>query len=224
MFQMPADRVAVGLVGGTGASRQLDVVPRHGLRATLRLKHTLPSPLILDAAKQIALEVAFTNSGGRVWPALGDEVGRFELKLANRWLDDAGNVAVAHDGRTLLPHDVEPNMALTLPLLVTTPSEPGTYSLEIAIVQDGVDDQWHAGEGCEAGPVEVVAPVPAASRPQIQMFALSRPCVLDALSESGAEVIDVRRDEAAGPHFRSYTYCATKSEINDSTSAARAGT
>ena len=208
IFQIPADRIALDVDAGGSTSRLLEELTPDALRAKLRLAPEPSSPLALEAGDQVPLHVIVTNASGRTWPALGDDVGRFEIKLANRWLGQDGDVAVVEDGRTLLPHDIQPGAELTLPLLVTTPGDPGPYVLEIAIVQDGFE--WPASEGGLTAAVEVFPPTPAGAEPKIQMFSLARPRVLGLLEDSGATLIELRREELAGPHFTSFTYCVTK--------------
>jgi SAM-dependent methyltransferase len=208
IFQLPADRIAVDFDAAGTTSRLQEKVPPGALEARLQLTPEPAPQWVLEAGDQVPLYVSVTNEGGRAWQARGDGVGRFEIKLANRWLGRDGEVAVAEDGRTLLPHDVWPGSELTLPLLVTTPSDPGSYLLEIAIVQDGCE--WRDGHGRMTAVVDVVPAASAGGEPKILMFSLARPRVLELLEESGATLIEMRRDELAGPHFTSFTYCATK--------------
>jgi hypothetical protein len=56
------------------------------------------------------------------------------------------NVAVVNDdGRSGLLYDLNPGEEIEIPLTVTAPERPGTYVLEIDMVQEGVS--WFALKG-----------------------------------------------------------------------------
>jgi FkbM family methyltransferase len=87
----------------------------------------------------ISLRVVITNSSDFVIPSLPDENGDRQVCISYHWILEGGGEAVVWDGvRTSLPSDVEPGGACVVDVLIDAPEEPGTYKLEMLLVQEGV--------------------------------------------------------------------------------------
>jgi hypothetical protein len=73
--------------------------------------------------------------------------GRFQIKVANHWLTEAGAMFQRDDGRCPLPHDMPPASRVDVMLGVTAPRADGVYSLELDLVQENVC--WFGERGSE---------------------------------------------------------------------------
>jgi hypothetical protein len=67
------------------------------------------------------------------------------VKLATRWRDNTGTVLSDQVQVKHLPCDVEPGDTVGLSVEATAPAEPGEYSLEFDLMQEGVG--WFADHG-----------------------------------------------------------------------------
>jgi hypothetical protein len=96
-----------------------------------------PAPMRAGERREMAFEVR--NLGGAAWPARGDEQGRYQVNIGDRWLE-AGTERVVNDldARTALAADLPPAASVTLTLAVTAPPAPGDYVLEIDMVHEGL--------------------------------------------------------------------------------------
>lgn len=87
------------------------------------------------------LSVVLTNTGVKPWPAAGTN----PVRLSYHWRDASGRV-VAWDGqRGMLPRDTAPGTTATVSLPVMPPSVPGSYFLELDLVQEGL--MWFSDDG-----------------------------------------------------------------------------
>jgi hypothetical protein len=115
----------------------------------------------LNVGRQATVRIKVRNIGDSVWPAVGQDDGRYQVRLGNHWLDANNLLVVLDDGRTALPHDLEPGREIELPLTITAPDRPGEYILEIDMVQEYI--AWFEEAGSETLRINVsviVEPVP----------------------------------------------------------------
>jgi hypothetical protein len=75
------------------------------------------------------------------------------IALANRWLDDSGKVRKHLDGRALLLEALEPGASITLELAARAPAEPGRWTMELDLVDEGVI--WFREHGATPSRVSV---------------------------------------------------------------------
>jgi hypothetical protein len=94
---------------------------------------------------RIAVPVTLRNIGNRVWPASA-------VFVAYHWLRD-GRLILWDGERTSLPRDLEPGGRVSMSVRVTTPEGPGSYVLQITLVQELVT--WFENKGADT----VVRPV-----------------------------------------------------------------
>lgn len=95
----------------------------------------LDDDLRLVSGEWRTFDVEVHNGGGAPWPGGMDALP--QIRLAYRWLDDAG--APAGEGaRTGLPAPLEPGARAVVPLQVLGPSPPGARAIEISLVHEGV--------------------------------------------------------------------------------------
>jgi SAM-dependent methyltransferase len=90
------------------------------------------------AGELLMVEVAVENLSPHPWPATGSADGRFQVQLANRWLDARGAIVVQDDGRSALETDLQPGAEARLEHFCGAPAAGGDYALELDMVQEGV--------------------------------------------------------------------------------------
>jgi FkbM family methyltransferase len=137
----------------------------------------------LFAGTTAYLEVLARNRGDEHWPAAHECAPA--IRLAYRWLDEAGDPVVAEGVRTAFEERVEPGAETRVMATVLAPEEPGRYVLELDLVHEFV--RWfgspvRATIGVEAlaapsGAPDDLGPPLARPRPA----ALIRPFGLDGL-------------------------------------------
>jgi len=92
-------------------------------------------PASLPAGSTATLSLTVKNMSAVSWPA---NDGAYKINLGNHWIDSNGNVFILDDGRTSLPFELKPGGEVELPLAIKAPIAPGTYILEIDLVQERV--------------------------------------------------------------------------------------
>ncbi len=138
----------------------LSVPPDYFYQAQLAL---LNAPMAFEPGKMERARVSVTNQSPCRWEATANEPdGRGSVRLSYRWYDGAGKVIAGDGERTTLPRDLEPQESLSVDMRVFAPFEPGTYTLEIALVQEGI--AWFTEKG-GAGIRSSVRVVPAGTHP-----------------------------------------------------------
>jgi hypothetical protein len=70
---------------------------------------------------------------------------KFYLAAGNRWLNADGSLLTNMDGRYGIPANLAPGEEVEVPLGITAPKDPGEYTLEIDVVQEGV--AWFSEKG-----------------------------------------------------------------------------
>ena len=190
----------------------------------------------LPPSARVTLEVSVHNVSSAKW--------RYEpqqpIMLGNHWLDDAGQMIRMDDGRTQVPNALRPGEKVNLTLEVRTPPEPGSYLLELDLVEEGV--AWFKEKGARTLklPVEIVSepvdpavstsgakdlPAPAPSAPGalpeesfegFSMHCIPRHEVVDLLYRHGMRLEFIAPSAAGGPGYQSYTYFARNVEAPQS--------
>ena len=94
-------------------------------------------PDVAGTKVTIAVPVTVRNIGNRVWPASA-------VFVAYHWFR-GGRVARWDGERTTLPRNLEPGGRVAMSVRVTTPEEPGSYVLQITLVQEQV--AWFETKG-----------------------------------------------------------------------------
>jgi hypothetical protein len=106
-------------------------MPAEAYRARLEI---VDPDLRFDALEGRTLLVAVENRGTESWPG-GDHLP--SVRLSYRWLNADGSVAVPEGLRSALPGPVGPGERTGALLSVVAPP-PGTYVLEVDLVEEGV--------------------------------------------------------------------------------------
>ncbi|MFQ5665233.1 MAG: hypothetical protein ACE5I7_02260 [Candidatus Binatia bacterium] len=98
------------------------------------------------------LTVRVTNRSDVAWPAFSD-YGYLQCKLAYRWWSGARMLAVA--GGIALPRNLAPGESARIRARVQMPAEPGSYELELMLVQVLDVDKGASGGTTLRLPVEI---------------------------------------------------------------------
>ena len=143
VFQLPSRRSHEQAADATHtpASRRL---PPDAYQARLIVE---PNTRVMRAGELSAVSVLVENRSPHAWPAAHDGWGRFQINLANHWLDEDGELLQRDDGRCPLPHDLAPGSRVELTMSVTAPLFDGAYLLEFDLVQEDV--AWFSQRGSE---------------------------------------------------------------------------
>jgi SAM-dependent methyltransferase len=107
------------------------------------------------AARMVPLWI--TNKGSQTWPASGKD-GWWMVTVAKRWLDENGERLAIDDGRTHLREDVSPGKSTLVVVEVRAPSEPGSYRVELDLVQEGA--AWFSDRGSPTAAIDVTVRKP----------------------------------------------------------------
>jgi hypothetical protein len=114
----------------------LQPLTRQGLSGALAVEGELP--LRYRAGRLERLSVRLTNTGNAVWPAFSD-FGHLDCRVICVWKrgdDTVGDGTVGDGSQTLrLPRNLGPGESLQIAGLVNTPGRPGTYELDLTLVQ-----------------------------------------------------------------------------------------
>jgi GT2 family glycosyltransferase len=99
----------------------------------------LSVPTVLEAGKAGAATVAITNVSQSKWEAATKEPdSRGSVRLSYHWYSDAGKIVQWEGEPTNLPHDLGPSDSATVEMRIFAPFQPGTYDLEVTLVDEGV--------------------------------------------------------------------------------------
>ena len=223
LFQLPAARLSEDVISAHYA------LPETGYNAALDIS---AFPAHIQAAAGSTAVVGLTNRSPGVWPH--DIPAGRHICVANHWLHEDGTVAVPDDGRALLPRGLAPGDSVEVPLTVHAPAVPGTYLLEVDLVQERVC--WFAERGSQTARARVAVtaatlplqtlppgapgPVPVLSSsiferlrqrfrrgtPSFEMHVVARETVEHTIAARGGMLLHAVDDNAAGERWVSYTY------------------
>lgn len=128
-------------------SRTPGPLPDRGFRAQLTVSD---APLKLRAGEKATITLKIKNTSDVVWWQRGGETNdrpdnKFYIAIGNRWLDKDGKRTKDTEGHNGIPKDLKPGDEIDAPLLITAPKEPGEYTIELDMVQEGVS--WFGEKG-----------------------------------------------------------------------------
>jgi len=118
---------------------------------SFRAQITLPDPpLKLRTGQKETITVKVKNTSDVVWWQRGGETNdrsdnKFYIAVGNHWLDKDGKRTMDLEGHNGIPKDLRPGEETDVTLLITAPNEPGEYTLELDMVQEGVS--WFGDQG-----------------------------------------------------------------------------
>jgi SAM-dependent methyltransferase len=189
--------------------------------------------------------IAVTVQNGS--PVLWQYEPRQPIMLGNHWCDETGRIIRLDDGRAMVPNRLAPGEKVDLALDIRTPPAPGSYALELDLVQEGV--AWFKDKGAQTLqlPVEILGqlagapvspndadlrsaenlqdePVPAKEAFEgFSMHCIPRHEVVALLYQHGMRLEFIEASDKGGPGYQSYFYFAravTRPVAVNSTSVA----
>jgi SAM-dependent methyltransferase len=204
VFQLPGEKVAIP----RPRTRSSERLPRRACRAVI----DTPAALRCAPAATLPLRIMVRNAGNGTWPAMGEDDGRYAIRLGNHWRSRFGWMLRRDDQRTELAHDLAPGESLEIGINPVAPAKPGVYVLEFDMVQELV--RWFAQAGSHRARTRVhvdqtLAPGEVQGvLPQIEMYGIPRPEVEALIVECGGVLMAVDDNDAPGPGWTSYRYIA----------------
>jgi len=196
---------------------------------------TLQDSSISTASSQTTVRVKVKNISDVTWPSFKESDGKYDINLANHWLNESGKIIVNDDGREALPKILKPMEEVELLLTVTMPQDAGNYILELDLVHENVTWFQYKGSKTVKIPVQVQgkAQVKSISRkilnfyqritgvdvqkgnspffvPSMEMYGIKKDIVLELINNTGGKVVDVQPDFSTGQGWLSFLYCVTK--------------
>jgi GT2 family glycosyltransferase len=100
----------------------------------------LSGPAVLEAGETGIGRVVITNLSEHRWEAAKNGANpQGSVRLSYHWYDHFGGILRWGGERADLPHDVGPQDSVTVDMRVLAPFDPGTYTLEITLVREGID-------------------------------------------------------------------------------------
>lgn len=116
------------------------------------------APAILNPGSHGFITVAVRNVSPLPWLS--------PLALGNHWRDQNRQLIRHDDGRTELPQLASGELAV-VNLAISAPDVPGSYDLELDLVQEGVRWFVEAGSALWSVPIRVDAKLPEGSQPRV---------------------------------------------------------
>lgn len=197
-----------------------------------RAQITLAEPLTTaEPGKQAVIQVKVKNVSDTIWPSFVESDEKYDIVLANHWLNESEEVIEHDDGREALPKTLLPMEEVEIPLTISIPTEPGNYVLELDLVHEHV--AWFAWRGSETLKVYVQVKhtkndvwdlsfsgsnpdvSPSSNQnfiPKMEMYGVKKNEILEYIANCGGKVLDVQPDLSAGQGWLSFLYCVTKIE------------
>lgn len=119
-------------------------VPPHSIEANVR-KEPLSefradivcedSAPVMVAGETKSFRFLIKNISTAEWPCVGDANNNYSVRLQSRWIGPDSDKVTRDEVEQRLPYDVEPGDTVGLTLSIRAPSEPGSYYLEVDLVQ-----------------------------------------------------------------------------------------
>jgi hypothetical protein len=142
--------VALGILGGCQANKtsQVEVAALHEGDALESYSQEITSPthdFQVKAGGDYMLKITTKNTGTQPWFGRATKA---PVDASYRWLDGKGTILPIEGNRALLTRSVvNAGESDQLELKVTAPATPGTYTLWVSMVQEGVD--WFFRKGAK---------------------------------------------------------------------------
>jgi hypothetical protein len=95
----------------------------------------IDAPATMKAGTKVALKFKVRNLGSETWPAVGTKEARYQINLGNHWIHEG---VQSEDSRAVLKADLPPGGETELTFTVNVPATPGSYSLVMDMVHEGV--------------------------------------------------------------------------------------
>jgi SAM-dependent methyltransferase len=206
VFQLPGEPVPIA----HPRTRSTASLPTQVARAVI----DAPAMLRCAPGAVLPLHILVRNAGSGTWPTMGEDDGRYGIRLGNHWRGRFGWMLRRDDTRTALAHDLAPGESMEIGISPVAPSKPGVYTLEFDMVQEHV--RWFAQAGSRTSRTRVhvdpaLEPGEVQGVPRrIEMYGIPRDEVEALIAACGGVLLAVDDNDAPGPGWTSYRYVARK--------------
>jgi len=78
---------------------------------------------------------------------------KFYIAAGNRWLDKEGKLTSETEGHNGIPKDLKPGEETEMTVQITAPKQPGEWTMQLDMVQEGV--AWFSERGSPVTNVKV---------------------------------------------------------------------
>jgi SAM-dependent methyltransferase len=205
MFQLPYEPLPPD---------ELDIppLPDDGYQARIE-----PAEAQLDVhvGATVKLGVRVTNTSAAVWPE------GYALRVGNHWLSGHRRMLTFDDGREAVPRELAPGESAELTVIARAPNHPGSYIMELDLVQERI--AWFATRGSPTVDVAVrVRRLPRLGRwrsarrraatplrPVMEIHGAPPDVVTGVLDGAGLRLVELG-DSDCVPGWRDHTYVAQK--------------
>lgn len=121
-------------------------LPPEGFRARYRV---VSAPRALSAGRGGVVAVEVANAGTRPWSSQG----RCPIRLGCHWADTAGHIVRFEGPRAAFALPLSPGQSARVEVSIEAPDSPGTYRLELDLVQENV--AWFSSKGVAPASVDI---------------------------------------------------------------------
>lgn len=135
--------------------KQAGPLPDSGFKAQI----TAPDPPERLRTGQVAIiNIKVKNTSDVVWYQRGGVTtdrsdNKFYIAAGNRWLDKDGKLTPETEGHNGIPKDLKPGEETEMTLQITAPKQPGDWTMQLDMVQEGVN--WFSERGSPVTNVKV---------------------------------------------------------------------
>ncbi|MBV8886710.1 MAG: hypothetical protein JO235_22325 [Chroococcidiopsidaceae cyanobacterium CP_BM_RX_35] len=116
--------------------------------------NVLEYPKLVEPNATIKLPVFVKNTSNFLW----SPTGAYPTDFSYHWVDDSGKVFGGSSVRTTLPQAVVPEESVALNAVVKTPSQAGTYALNLTMIQEMV--AWFDDKGAGSPKLSITVTSP----------------------------------------------------------------
>jgi hypothetical protein len=95
-------------------------------------------PIVARAGRPVSLSANVRNASTRPFPAQAS-YGRRLVRLGAQLCAQDGTLINRDFERAWLPGHLQPHAAVTIPMRLTAPGQPGRYRLKFDLVSEGID-------------------------------------------------------------------------------------
>ena len=177
----------------------------------------LSAPAEAGPGQSFDVRAIVRNASPVRWPGKQRLAEGNLIRLGNHWLDADGKGEIRDDGRTALPHDLDPGAEVQLILRVRAPQRLDSFLLELDLVHEQM--LWFSDVGSGTArqnilvkPAATVGSLPAEEHKSFHMerYNVPRSEVEQVISIAGGRLLHVSESTDSDPDWISYLYVVAK--------------
>ena len=135
--------------------KQAGPLPDSGFRAQINAPDP---PERLRTGQVTIINIKVKNTSDVIWYQRGGVAtdrtdNKFYIAAGNRWLDKDGKLTSETEGHNGIPKDLKPGEETEMTLQITAPKQPGEWTMQLDMVQEGVN--WFSERGSPVTNVKV---------------------------------------------------------------------